>query len=124
MPRTALALLALGLLLPGCGPGRMSQNELDRIRQAVEASLDSWKKGEVPSALAKRADPIEMADPEWGTHRLLGYQIKNVESTSKTKARCLVDLSLKDRQGKKVEREVAYDIDVANGTKIGRDAFY
>jgi hypothetical protein len=114
--------LALAAVLSGCGKGGLSQQDLDRARGALESSLNAWQKGESPAKLSNLDPPVEMVDMDWKSgHRLLEHRIKSVEGGQAETAHSWVVLSLQTRKGKKLEKEVLYDIKLGDPITIGRD---
>jgi predicted small lipoprotein YifL len=116
---TAIAILLAAIA--GCGP----KADLDRAEKAVRAALEAWKAGGTPQQLTDRA--IEIAEPDWkARYRLLDYQLKQASAQPQQGPRVVVVLTLQDRAGKKVTREVAYEVTFKDQTRvsIGRDAFH
>ena len=127
---TARRALLIVSLLPaaviGCGrTPSFSQADLDRGRQALEASLDAWKRGEKPESLRAGPEPIEFAE-EWprAGYRLLDYQVLGTEHTDAETMRYTVALTVQDRRGKREERRVTYAVALASPIAVGRDPFY
>jgi hypothetical protein len=120
--------LTLALLGPlsGCGGKRsLAEDDLDRARKGVQEALDAWKKGGPPPKKGVLSPQVEITDPDWAAgYRLTGYEIKRVEGWEGTNARSWVALSLQSRQGKKVEKEVVYEIRLGEKVVIGRDPFF
>jgi hypothetical protein len=116
--------LALSLLcLPGCGKP-VPQADLDWARERVQTALDAWKKGQRPEALKGLSPPVTFQDEEWKAgSQLLDYKLQDAFAETDRVPRCRVLLTLRDRKGKKVEKEVVYVADKAKQT-IGRDPFY
>lgn len=113
------AALALGL---GCGRAKPSA-EMAQAREVLETSLEAWAKGERVTDLQKRSPPIRFADDNWQAgHRLLDFQMGRVRTTPERVPSCRVLLSLQDKQGKKLEREVVYQVAVKpDEIIVGRD---
>ncbi len=116
--RACLVLAAL-VALSGCA----AKPDLGKASNVVETALDSWKKGEDPRQLASRG--IEITDPDWsGGNRLLEYTVKSTTAQPQQGPRVVVVLKMQDRAGKTVQSEVAYEVLLNDGIKIGRDAFH
>jgi hypothetical protein len=122
-----LFLAALLLALPlGCKGGhKFSQGELDRARQALTTSLDSWKKGEKPEQLRLLPEPILFAE-EWPRQglKLLDYEITGSENTDGETMRFSVKLTVQDRAGKREERKVTYAVALKSPIAVGRDPYF
>jgi hypothetical protein len=105
----------------GCGP----KPELGRAEEVVKVSLEAWKGGQKPQQLTDRA--IDIADPDWKAgYRLVEYQVKTASSQPQQGPRVVVVLTLQNRAGKKMDKEVAYEVifKAQNRASIGRDAFH
>jgi hypothetical protein len=121
-------LVALTLVAPlsGCGGKRgLGQADLDRARQAVEASLETWRKGEPASKLSALNPPVQITEPDWKAgYKLLKHEITKTEGLQGENARCWVVLSVQSRQGKKKDKDVVYEVNLGGGkVVIGRDPF-
>lgn len=124
--RRALAMtlsLALGLSVTGCGANNSLAREIiERARQDVQTALEAWKKGE---SLAKLGPPLQVTDQDWKAGlRLLDYELKRAEGFQGENVRCWVHLSLQDRKGKKLEKEVVYEVRPGDKPVIARDPFF
>jgi hypothetical protein len=91
----------------------------------VEQFLDAWSRGEPPDKFAGPDQPVQAADPDWRAgYRLLSFL--SVEARPSPDGpdhfRCRVALSLRDRKGRKVDKEVVYDVRLGEKTVIGRAA--
>lgn len=120
---TSMMGLALYMSLMGCGGNNsLPQDVIDRARQEMQTALDAWKKGD---SLAKLGKMVQMTDQDWKAGlRLLSYEVKRAEGLQGENVRCWVVLSLQNRQGKMLEKEVVYEIRLGDKTVIGRDPFY
>ena len=122
------ALLILMLLGPlsGCGGKRsLPEQDLDQARKGMQSALDAWKKGGPPPKQGAISPQVEITDPDWAAgYRLAKYDIKAVEGLEGANARSRVVLSLQNRQGKKLEKEVVYEIRLGEKVVIGRDPFF
>jgi hypothetical protein len=119
-PRTmSAAAVVLLVLVWGCGGGP----DLDKARAVVKTSLDKWKEAGTPEQLTAQA--IDIAEPDWKAgYRLLDYQLKDVSAQPQQGPRVVVMLNLQTRAGKKLNKEVAYEVILTDKVKIGRDAFH
>lgn len=103
----------------GCGRGP----DLDGAKTAVKTALDQWKESGTPKQLVEQA--IEIVDPDWSAgYRLLDYELKSVTAQPQQGPRVVAKLQLQDRAGKKLNKEVAYEVLLGDKVKIGRDAFH
>ena len=121
MHRVRQPLIALLVFVCGCGP----KADLDRAENAVRESLEAWKAGGQPHQLSDWA--IDIAEPDWKAgFRLLDFQVKNASAQPQQGPRVVVVLTLQNRAGKKLNKEVAYEVNFKDQGKvsIGRDAFH
>jgi len=117
-----VALILSASIVQGCGNGS-SKPAVDKAEAVVETFLDAWSRGESSDKFADPDQPIHGADPDWKAgYRLLSFL--TVDSTPSQEAphsfRCRVALSLKDRQGRKVEKEVVYGVQLGEKCVIRR----
>lgn len=111
--------LALLLFVLGCG----AKTDLETPRTAVETLLERWKKGATLRQLAGEA--MQVADPDWEAgYRLLDFKVTDVSAQPQQGPRVVVVLNLQDRAGKKMSKEVAYEVMPGEKVRIGRDAFH
>jgi hypothetical protein len=125
-PSRRLFLAALPALAFGCKGGpKFSQADLDRARQALTTSLDSWKKGEMPEKLRSLPEPILFAEegPKNGL-KLLDYEILGTEHTDAEVMRFTVKLTVQDRRGKREERQATFAVALKSPIAVGRDPFF
>ncbi|MCC6418756.1 MAG: hypothetical protein IT429_11020 [Gemmataceae bacterium] len=116
--RSSFAFVLL-VYLSGCGAGP----DLNRAEAAVKTCMDKWKEGGTPQQLADKT--IEITDPDWKAgYRLLDYQLKAVSAQPQQGPRVIVTLNLQSRAGKKMKKEVAYEVLIKDKVQIGRDAFH
>lgn len=119
-----LPLLVVLSFVPGCGgPGR-APDEIERARQAVVASLDSWKAHEPHDKLKARPDPVDFAEELRGTHALTDYTLGKVDASDKDVVRVTVMLKLKDKKGKSSEREAVYAVALKSPIAVSRDPYF
>jgi hypothetical protein len=108
----------------GCGAS-VSQQELDQARDAVQSGLEAWKKGEPPSRLKALTPPVEFSDDSWARgEKLLDFRLNNAEGKPGTPLRCTVSLTLQDRRGKTLEKEVVYEVKLGNPRVVARDPYF
>jgi hypothetical protein len=122
MTTIRLSVLMLGMLVfaTGCGRRSLPETDLARARIAVETTLESWKKGEMPEALKERS--IDADDPDWASgERLVDFMIYDAEGRKRDRIRCGVLLTLLDRQGSKVNKEVYFTISSEDRIVIRRE---
>ncbi len=122
--RVLIAVLTCAALaLTGCGEDAAQQKRA-KAEAAVEQVLDSWARGEAPDKFADPSQPIQANDPDWKAGlRLLSFlnvDTKPIEG-KRDHTRHRVALSLQDRQGKKVEKEVTYGVQVGDRIVISRE---
>jgi hypothetical protein len=111
--------LVLGLVTTvGCKKDAADTPE-GRAEAALDRALDSWVRGEPPG----RLEGIRVDDPDWQAgRRLVGFLVSKsgvVEGT-KDEVRCRVALTLQDRSGRRVDREVEYRVRIAELVSIER----
>ncbi len=117
-------LLPLLFLLPaGCGSGRPTA-DAERARQAVVASLDSWKANEPNAKLKALPDPVEFAEELRATHTLTDYTLGQIDTSDKDAFRFPVKLTLKDKKGKLSEREAVYVVVLKSPVIVSRDPYF
>ncbi len=123
-PMSFAALLLSALALQGCAKDS-PKKKLEKAEQVVDQVLDSWARGESPDKFADPNQPIQADDPDWKAgSRLLSFL--NSETTPGDKGpnhfRCRVALSLQDRQGKQLQKEVVYDVQIGDKVIIARSS--
>jgi hypothetical protein len=124
MPRNQIhrlmiaAAAALVALLPGCGQhAKSSQENLDQAQAALEAELDGWSR-------SQPREPFAAADPDCKAgYRLLSFltsEGKPVDGTT-DQFRFRVALTLKDPQGRTLDKEGFYLVQVGGAVSIHRE---
>jgi hypothetical protein len=118
MRRTIPSVLVIVLLMQGCKKDASAQLQ-QKAEAAIDKALDAWVRGESPDKLTA----IKIDDPDWKAGlRLLGFL--TMESSplpdSADRMRCRVAITLQDRLGKKVDREVVYVVQVGDVVVIVR----
>ncbi len=109
---------ALAAVLPGCGQhANSSQENLNKAQAALEAGLDAWSRKEPPEQFA-------VSDPDCKAgYRLLSFltaEAKGVDGTS-DQFRFRVALTLKDQQGRTLDKEVLYLVQLGDTISIHRE---
>ena len=116
------ALLLATVALHGCGQ-KSAEQPTDRADALLEKVLDAWVRGEKPDKLAATNPAIQVTDPDWSAgYRLqsfLSIDTKPADGTPGS-ARCRVSLTLTDSKGKKVDKEVEYDVQVGDKSVVTR----
>ena len=111
--------LALGLLTPaGCKKDDAGAAQR-RAEAALDRALDAWVRGEPPD----RLEGIWVDDPDWRAgRRLVGFLVSRSGAVegAKGEVRCRVALTLQDRSGRRVDREVEYRVRIAEPVSIER----
>jgi hypothetical protein len=120
-----LLVVALGLAAlagQGCGK-RALQQPAEKAEAVVDQVLDAWTRGEPADKFAGPQQPIQAKDPDWKAgYRLLSFLTAEAKQIPEqpNHVRCRVALSLQDRAGKKVDKEVVYDVQLGDTIVIGR----
>jgi hypothetical protein len=101
-------------VLTGCSgssrPASEASYDAEKARGALVAALDAWKKG-VAKSLAKRMPPIRFVDDDLLTGlRLSDYEIDEPDLPVKLHQDVSVRLSLRDAQGRSIQREARYQV--------------
>lgn len=114
--RSIVSVLLLGLLLSGCsnkGTARFVPS-VESAREAVEMSLEAWKKGDAPKAIDVFEPHIQPVDSRWQQGRkLLEFEILeevDIDGATQVKVRLKLDGGL-------APEETAYVV-------IGQDPLY
>ena len=116
------AMILSGLVFPGCGPG-LAPQPAEKAEAAVGEFLQSWTQGEPPDKFAGAHPKISVVDPDWTAgHRLMSFLSVDTKPSSEDAARyrCRVALSLLDRKGKAVDKEVVYEVLMGKKIVINR----
>jgi hypothetical protein len=101
-------------VLTGCSgssrPASEASYDAETARDALVAALDAWKKGEAKS-LARRNPPIRFDDDDLiAGFRLSDYEIDEPDLPVKRHQDVSVRLSLRDAQGRSIQREACYQV--------------
>ncbi len=120
---TGVAQIGCLILFVAAFAGCKGKEDLGKAKSSVETALTAWKNGDNPQQLASQG--IEITDPDWNAgFRLTDFEIKDASSLPQQGPRVVVELNLKNKAGKKVVTEVAYEVLMSEKVKIGRDAFH
>jgi hypothetical protein len=120
MNRFWIVAVSLCVLTTSCGRKSLPQSELHHARESIEAALGVWKKGGTPDELVKQG--IEAEDPDWSAGAILkDFLIYDAEGQKRENIRCGAILTLIDRQGATVNREVFYTISGTDRLHIKRE---
>jgi hypothetical protein len=98
------------VLLTGCG-GRPLPSPADpeQARQALRAALDAWARGEKSQSLRGGAPPIAVVDGDWDRGlRLEKYRLGPADQLSGPNLLCPVRLTLRNSQGRSIQKQVVY----------------
>jgi hypothetical protein len=103
-----LIILASG---SGCTePAAEGHHDPKRARLALVPALDAWKRGEA-RALARRAPPVRFVDEDFAAGwKLADYEIVEPDTPIRQFENVAVILSLRDKGGRTVRRETAYQV--------------
>jgi hypothetical protein len=114
--------VALVALVVGCSP-KHSTADVERGRQALTATLDSWKNNEPPDRIKSLPDPVEYTDEMRISHRLLEYTVGKPDAADPEVIRYPVTLKLQDRKGKTEDRAVVFMVALKSPILIARDPY-
>jgi hypothetical protein len=123
-PRRPLAvgvLLSL-LALSGCKTDT-APSQLNQAEVALDRALDAWVRGEPADKLASASPPVQADDPDWKSGvRLLSFLTVESKASPAGPGRfhCRVSLTLQDRAGKKLEKEVLYEVTMGETISVTR----
>jgi hypothetical protein len=112
------------VILAGCGAKARPQDEIDRAKAAVVASLDSWKANEPVAKLKSLTPPIDFPEELRATHSLTEYMVVKTDGTDPAVIRVTVTLKLKDKKGKASDREVTYAVALKTPIAVARDPYF
>ena len=100
--------LLIASLLVGCSPSAPPPTDSASARAVVEEALAAWKEAATVQSLRDRSDAVFVADPRWEAGwRLDGYEVVD-QIVDGFQARCKVNLSLTDPQGKPAREAAEY----------------
>lgn len=112
------------LLALGCGK---TPQPADKAEKIVEQFLEAWSRGQPPDTFAAPDGPIQGTDPDWKTgYRLLSFLSAEAKQSPEMPdhIRCRVALSLQDRKGRRMDKEVVYDVQLGKTSVISRASPY
>ena len=119
---SAIALMAAALVVAGCRKDEAKQST-EKAEQALDQFLNAWSMKEPPDKFASANQSIRGTDPDWQCGaRLLSFltaESKPVDG-SPSRVRCRVALSRQEKSGKKVEKQVDYDVELGEPVVISR----
>jgi hypothetical protein len=119
---TSLLVLAL-CLLPGCSRRLDPPADTAEADRAMRAALEAWKDGKSQADLEHGSPSIIMNEDDWRAgKRLLDFTMID-GSLSGRQVRWRVRITLRDKDGKPVERQATYIIDTTPRIVIVRDTF-
>src|SRR5262245_12926219 len=117
------------VILVGGGTGCTQANlnapvDAAKARETLQTALESWKKGDVSTALEKASPPIYIIDPEWqsGT-RLTDYKILGDGEEKDAHLFCKVRLTVRTPAGKESKQEVTFIVSTAPNLTVSRKIF-
>jgi hypothetical protein len=110
---------ALSAVLAGCGPHASSAEEnLNKAETVLEAALDAWTRNAPPT------DQFATSEPDYKAgYRLLSFLIADSKAIDGTpdRFRIRVALTLKDPQGRAVDKEAWYVVQLGEAATIHRE---
>ncbi len=90
--------------------------------EVLRVALDAWKAGEKPADLQARTPAMYFNEPEFVAGKeLVKSEVGQIELSGR-QGRCKVKLSIRDKSGKVIEREIGYLIDTTPKVVITREA--
>jgi hypothetical protein len=110
-PRPRLVMLSfLVFAAAGCGGGlRLADVDPVAAREALEKTLDGWKKGDAPAALKSGTPSIVAQDLDWlAGAKLVDYRVSGDGKPMAANLHVPVTLTLKTAKGKEVKKNVTY----------------
>lgn len=111
-PRPAIVRCFLVFMLTtvGCQSGTVAGHDPERARSVLITALDAWKSGH-PQSLASQTPQIRLQDDDlMAGWQLIGYELMQPKSVILPFHDVLVQLELRDRQGKGVRKTVSYQV--------------
>jgi hypothetical protein len=107
----------------GCNWGGSSPVNAARAREYLQTALESWKKGDSSETLKKGSPPIYIIDLEWQSGaKLVDYQLVSDEEKD-AMLYSKVKLTVKDANGKDVQKDVTFMISTAPNVTVSRKLF-
>jgi hypothetical protein len=115
---------SLCLALPmfaGCGASIAPPSDPSQAREIVKTTLDAWKQGETPQALATKSPSVRVKDREWGDgSTLIDYELKGEGQRLGQDIQQSVALNLKTPKGKAVKKTVNYVVTTGSYPMVAR----
>jgi hypothetical protein len=110
-------------LVAGCsGSQRAAPVDPERAREALKIALDSWKRGEPPSALQSGSPSITAQDLDWiSGATLVDYQVTGDGKAIEANLHVPVKLTLRTPKGQKVTKSVSYIVGTSPRVTVFRD---
>ena len=118
------AIAAAGLLLAGCSGTGPHAPAVDpaRAREALQTTLDGWKKGESIEALKAGSPSIVAQDFDWMAGRkLVGYEVLGDGKDDDANLRIPVRLTLRDAGGRESQKTVSYVVGTSPALTVFRE---
>jgi hypothetical protein len=124
MNRLLPLLFVFILAVPGCSRGVSEPSNIDQAGPALRTALETWKGGSAVEDLAQATPSIIMNETEWASgKRLADFKMEEKGSMLGRQVRWQVQLKLKDKDGRTVDRRATYIIDTTPRIVIVRDLF-
>ena len=102
------AVVLLAVTFTGCTSRLPPPTDPAEARAALQAALDTWKRGEALATLQERTPPIQFADLQWESGaRLLKYEIAAAEQRG-LGMRITVKMSLEAKGGQRRDTTTVY----------------
>lgn len=115
--RSGLVIVLVGL--GGCGGTRATPADADQARAAVRTALEAWKADSLDKLAKVEGIVFNDHDCRAG-RRLVEYKIE-ADDRFGNSVRCRAVLSLRDRDGKTLEKRIAYLVDTSPTIVIVRE---
>lgn len=117
------------VLVSGCGnrgPRPLSEDERSKAEAVLRSALDAWKNGESYKKWSAKDSPVIVTvDDDWRNGlRLLDYKITKAERVEGQDAVFWAVLSLRDRNGRTIEKQATYAASAVSPPSIARDPFF
>jgi hypothetical protein len=113
-----------GPILSGCSGGGPRAAPVDpaRAREALQAALESWKKGDKIESLKDGSPPIVAQDFDWMAGNLLvAYEVAGEGKDDDANLRIPVKLIMRTAQGKEVKKSVWYVVGTSPTLTVFRE---
>lgn len=110
------------LITTGCGGGPSHPVDSGVARKTLVEALDRWKSGQKPDDLQKSTPAIVVQDLDWlGGAELVAYEVVGDGEPLDANLLARVKLTLKGKDGKEVEKTVAYLVGTSPVLTVFRD---